>query len=663
VEELKFLDDVMSWMISRHGANITKDIFKVFGIDELSPVKKTDDLLKEDDVSGVSGDPNANIGNDKYLPMFRYIPYKPLSKVVNLKFLYDKFVELYGKEVAQDLILDLIDGTVYIHDLSSSVLIPYCSVLSTKDIYQFGRPWAEPKGFPPKRAQSFINQVIETLLQLSQEQAGALALSDLIPVYCIALVKEKIINFNGDVRRAIKNCFSLPSKLKKTIENDFQSFIHIVHNRYRSGFEAPFTNISIYDTPILERLFDEQGLWIFLEKLGCYMEDEFKVDFINFIKKCQLIFVSFMAKGDPSNKGLPYRFPVCTLNLSVDEDGNFIDEKYANKLLSYNTKGYFNIFNAFNTAKVASCCRLINDYELIRGIDSFGNGGSAFNIGSFRVVSLNLPRWAFELKQKHGFFPDDDKIYDSLKVLLNKARKVLKAQRSIIKPFLKYHLAFKQGWYHEKNFFSTFGFIGMAEAVAQLGWDYSVDPEVFSKVVEKILHMIHEIVNSFIKEDKIPYNIEQVPGESLAETFARLDWVVYGLKFSDDSVDIYSNQFIPLWWDVDFIEKAKIEAKYYSALSGGGITHLNMDCELTQKQVQQFAKFAAKIGLEHYALNPILARCSNGHVVFGRVDKCPICQAKIDDFYTRIVGYFTEVRHWLKSRKDEFWNRKTHIQS
>ncbi len=640
-----------------YGEEKAEKLLNILGVsvNKLSPYKRTQELIETDDFQKVSTDPNSNVGNNVAYPILRYMPFKPLQKMVTLSYLFDGLTDKYGKNEAERIICRLLDGTYYFHDLSC--FGPYCAVFDVKDLFLEGRTYVTPKSRSPKRPQSFINQVIETVMNLCQEFAGAIALNGVFVCYAAAMLKHNINKYDGDISRACYATFRLDKKTKKEIENHFQSMVHVFNNPFRNGYELPFTNISIFTEPILLNLMEEAGYWSIIEQLGVDLDDSFKNDFIDLVKKIQLIFVDFMAKGDPSNDGAPYRFPVTTINIAVDENGEILDTKYAKKLLSYNTKGYFNIFNAFNTVKTASCCRLVNDYELMRGLDSFGNG-AYFTIGSFRVVSINLPRFAYMFRNKY-----DDVNYDIIKKelynYLNDIRKVHIVFRDLLKKYvLPYHLFTKLGWANWDLFFSTFGFIGIAEAAEIIGREFSKDQNYFTEVMRFLLEAINEIVEEFIKEDKIPYNIEQVPGESLAITFAKQDEVIFGKSFADDEIGIYSNQMIPLWWAVDLHTKAKLEANFYQLLTGGGISHLNSQIELTSDQIFKFAKYAAAIGLEHYAINPMLCFCEDNHLNFGVLDKCKKCGKPIEKYLTRVVGYFTPVDYWPVLRRDEFKERK-----
>jgi len=132
---------------------------------------------------------------------------------------------------------------------------------------------------------------------------------------------------------------------------------------------------------------------------------------------------------------------------------------------------------------------------------------------------------------------------------------------------------------------------------------------------------------------------------------------------TSEHIELYSNQFVPLWFDTDIITKAKIDSEALKRLTGGGISHLNMERELTVDQLMAFIKFAAKVGLEHYAFNPFLTYCENGHATLGREKKCKVCGSENVAHQTRVVGYFTSLETWMRERREEFWKRKVVVKN
>jgi ribonucleoside-triphosphate reductase len=180
------------------------------------------------------------------------------------------------------------------------------------------------------------------------------------------------------------------------------------------------------------------------------------------------------------------------------------------------------------------------------------------------------------------------------------------------------------------------------------------DGEAFAK---KVMTYINTRVKSFAKEAKKAFNVEQIPGESVAVKFAQKDAI---LGFNTDW-DCYGNQFVPLTVPLDLYERVRLDGQYSKTLSGGGITHLNVSDPIqTDEQMERLILFAIQCGCEHFAINYGFTSCEKGHIEIGGNSKvCPSCGGEVLDYYTRVIGYFTPVSSWNKVRREiEFPARK-----
>lgn len=121
---------------------------------------------------------------------------------------------------ANQLVRAMWDGDVYFHDSSGpQIQMPYCWAFSTTVLILEGRPYGQLHSVPPKRADSFVAQVIETTMDLSQEFAGAISPADLIVNYSWFAKREKLSD--------------------KVILNDLQKFVHVINNQFRVGAQSP----------------------------------------------------------------------------------------------------------------------------------------------------------------------------------------------------------------------------------------------------------------------------------------------------------------------------------------------------------------------------------------------------------------------------------------
>lgn len=637
---LTFSETFDRWYESYNGYKQGRELLKLEGI---HPSQLDIGMMSHnyftDEACNFTVDNNANTNEEhSYNNYFAEIT-KGLHKLEGYYLLHRYAEKRFDTDHADHLLDNIIMGDVYFHD-PTKIQIPYCYAYSTQFIMLDGRPYGQLKSVPPQRSDSFMAEVIETTMDLSQEFAGAIAMGDLIVNLCYYLKKEMCgVDMNN-------NFVGFIPPEEKYITNQFQKFVHVMNNKFRLAGESPFTNISIFDRGKLHTLFDDY----------CY-PDGSKVDY-DYVLEVQRIFMQFFSKGDPTT-GLPYRFPVVTVNFDKDENNEPVDKEFAMEVAGYNMdKGCFNMYCTDGT-KVASCCRLVNDFERMEAKqDSFGNGG--LNIGSHRVVTINLPRIALQAVIGRDITNVETAFFYILEHKLDVAKDLLLVHREEIlrrrvdRGFLKFFDPNQVGWFDLEGMFSTFGINGVYEMCDILGYDITTD--IGKEFVAKVLRFIEDYSKECFKETGHSFNVEEIPAENTGTKLAAKDRLVYGTNY-----DLYSNQFIPLMADVPIMDRLETEGKYMSILSGGAITHINVLSKIdSPEKMYKLMLMAMSLGVEHFAVNYGFCECTMGHISIGgnQMDICPICGEPITDQYTRVVGFFTRVSKWSPSRKEEFKKRQ-----
>ena len=422
---------------------------EILGLTKLNPFIFEDKYFNKQ-LKDVSIDPNANV--DGISPNNFYMEAtKPFFKLMTFYKIWKKGRELFGSFS----LYRLLSGDVYFHDSTKSY-VPYCVGASCLDIIQNGRPYGEPLSKPPKRSDSYTALCTEFLMDLSQEFAGAVALTDFLIGLAWFTRKEDVTD--------------------KYIENRLQSFVHVANNKFRVGGDSPFSNISVNSERVILEMFEN------------YMFKDMRTvhDFMPEIMRVQRIFLEFMYRGRPEKNGLPYKFPIVTANFKKEslEDNSEVDTEWFEFVAELNHKGCFNINNS---PRFAMCCRL--NIEMFK-FNSFGGGG--IKLGSFRVINLNLPKMAIEAKG------DDVEFLESVIENLTYAHKLLDIERAIIKEkidqgFLKF---FTMKWYDlDRMFFGTLSFHGLADAV-----EYVLDEDVTTEEGQKLMD---EVIDFFLLEAEL----------------------------------------------------------------------------------------------------------------------------------------------------------------
>lgn len=619
---------------------IADSILKIHGLsrDDFSIIKQIEEFMEEK-INHKSADDNSN-KNEKTIKGIVRESMIPIDKMVGYRFLYRKMVELYGKKEAKYLTSLMYDFTLALSD-SGNIMIPYCWAFDASKLVTMGKPFGQLPSKPAKRFESYTSLLNEVVHQQSNHLAGALAVGTFfLDVAHLLLIKEnlKIDNLKEQ-------------KSRKRIENQFQKIIHGFNSLSRNGgVESPFTNISLFDRTKLKKLVGEEFKWYFQDE---YLEFPYSVDYITeYIIELQNIFMEFFDKGDPLNDGMPYRFPVVTLNISrkKNKDGNWvIEDKQFLKSVCKKDIYRYNIFVSEGN-KISSCCRLINNVEMLElaaQANSFGAGGS-ISLGSHRVVCINFARLALIANSKEEY-------HKLIKEHVLNCKKILVAHKKLLTDLKSLQVFLQLGWIQLNRMFSTIGIIGYVEAeeILKNKLVYAKNEDV---IKDSLFILNNEITSGNETFTENIFNCEQIPAESMSHRLPRADKLIFDKQVQ---YDIYANQFVPLW-DIHTTvwEKIKKDGEYISTLTGGGISHINVGEHITSKQAEKLIEFAIESNLEHFAINGTFCKCENGHVIIGNRDKCAKCGASITNKITRVVGFFTPVEDWSSYKQEYDFKRR-----
>jgi len=497
-----------------------------------------------------------------------------------------------------------------------------CFNFSTYDIMTQGLPFVTKiESKPPKHLSSFIGQLIHFTVYASNSTLGAVGLADMLIV--ASYYVNKMFVDNPTVPKAY---------LWSQIKQELQSFIFSCNQPFRGGIQSGFYNISIYDDIFLAKMCEE---YVF--------PDGEKPD-KELIKKLQIMYIDLMNETLSSTS---VTFPITTACFAIDDNKNILDTKFLKLIAEKNQEWGFIYVYAGKTSTLSSCCRLRSDTEN-EYFNQFGAGGT--KIGSLGVVTLNIPRLAIRANGNR------DKFFELLRNRAELAIRINNVKRHILTKRIEDGRAplYDYGFMLINKQYSTTGAIGFNEACKFMGMD--ILEEEGQTFVTDIINQINALNDVASKKYGAPHNCEQVPAENSAIKIAKKD----KLLGYQDSIDLYSNQFIPLTVNADLLDRIKIQGLFDSKMSGGAVVHLNVETRISQpKLIEDLINTAVKCGVVYHAINYNLQRCSNGHMSVGLGEKCSICGADITDNFTRVVGFLTNIKNWHKVRReDDYPNRE-----
>ena len=306
----------------------------------------------------------------------------------------------------------------------------------------------------------------------------------------------------------------------------------------------------------------------------------------------------------------------------------------------------------FILADNISCgnCRLVSDVKQLGYFNSIG--GTALEVGSVKVNTINLARIAYETKSKEEYLKQlSDEVVLCLQ-MLDVVRHII--QRNIEKGLLP---NYSYGLMHMKSQYNTIGIVALYETLQKFGMTYKdklgyahyTDEGV--EFAKEILHVINKVKDEFVADKDYSANIEQIPAERAASILMQKDMVF----FPDEAYDLplYGNQWIPLGVKTTLEEKCRLSAILDKACNGGSIAHINIDAPFTNFDTAwDMLNYVADSGVPYFAFCTRISACEENHGFYG--EKCPICGKPKVTTYQRVVGFLTPEKTYSKERKAEF---------
>lgn len=610
-------DDLMMYLRSKY----PQKLFDLDGIGEQTDMSKfSKKFFASNTTADASVDANANVDDISVIAYSTELP-KPFFRLNSYYILWKELKRLYGHKTANEIVEMQLTGDIYIHDFHGiGAGMPYCFNYSTYDIMTKGLPMVKKiKSSPPKHLYAFKSQLEQFTVLASNSTLGATGLADMLIV--MSYYVKNILNTKSDAHFTFLN----EEDCWKYIRENLISFIYTVNQPMRAN-QSPFTNISIYDNEFLKELVND------------YLFPDLSKPDIKIIKRLQEIYIDIMNK---EQERTPITFPVTTACFSVNDNGDIKDQEFLKFIAEKNKKfGFINIYIG-KSSTLSSCCRLRSD-KTNEYFNSFGSGSS--KIGSLGVVTVNFPRIA--VKSKGDIFT----FMKELERCVDVSTKVNNAKRYIVKKRINNgnHPLYTLGFMSLEKQYSTTGVNGLNEAIEIMG--YNILEFNGQDFALKVINKINEINDKTSKKYGSPHNCEQIPAEGTSIKLADKDKL---LKYQD-KYDIYSNQFIPLITNADLLDRIKLQGLFDSHFSGGAIAHINVDTKINDTiLIENLIKSCAKMGVVYFAINYNLQECENGHMSVGNNKKCSICEGKIINNYTRVVGFLTNVKNWHKTRREQ----------
>lgn len=613
-------------MIEKYG----EDFLKLQGLDDakLTYTDFIDGFANAENVAAQSIDGNSNVGTKDIVTMLSEMS-KPHQKLIAFNKIYYELQKKYGFKFANEAMESLWNYDIYLHDFNTSTFYDYCFAADLKPIVEKGLFFNDGhKANPPKHLDTFVHFVMKWIEYLSRRQSGAVGMPNLIPYM--------FYFWNKDVQNGYYT--KSPEYYR---DQQIQALIYQLNQNWVRGDQAAFTNVTVFDHPYFEAIFGGSE----------FPDGTFMIDYEEEIIEFQKKFIDIFNQTREENV---FTFPVLTASL-LYVDHKFVDEDFARWASEASRK--WNIFNFFTDSTVNSlsnCCRLKSDIT-----DLYFNsiGGTALEVGSVKVSTLNLARLAYK-------YPNETDFLVALRDLTEKDLRILDIVRSIISRNIEKGLlpTYTYGLKSLKSQYNTVGINGIYEVMKTFGYtttDEFGNVKYTEKAYEFGKQIFKTITNTgdmFCLDKDYKWNKEQVPAEQAAAKMQQADVFLYPEQVVTD-LPLYGNQWIPLGINTTLSERAKICAAFDGYCNGGSIMHCNIDAAFdSEEKAWKMLNWMADQGVTYFAFNPVVSQCEEGHNFYG--DVCPKCGKQKTKEFTRTVGFYTCKDNWSPARQKEFPMRK-----
>ncbi len=575
-----------------------------------------------------------------------------------------------------DLLQAHFDGYIYIHKLPHSLYIPYCTGHSVSRMLKKGLRTPTIVSRPARHFDTYVDHIANYLITLQHYFTGAQAFSS-VEWYAGPFIRRENLEY-------------------RTVKQNIQRLIFNLNYPTRVGMQTPFTNFTVtLDAPkkMLEgdyAIYDGKEV----DPLGEYYEEA---------KTFLLALTDILYEGDTFSQ--PFTFPIPTLMATAP----MIWEEPEVYEAIFKTAARRGSFYWLNTrvvdpdASFAMCCRInIDRNELLYAYNGKPKGlGLNFSIkkdleelyeenlkmiekqrfgglwampdvtGSVNVTTINLPRIALESGGNDTTFWE---IYDRVLELVKKSEDWFRKRYvTLMTRYPGMYMMIKEYLTEfPSSHFNTIGILGLPEAAAilmrepRLWWegskkDWLRATELMKKMVEYAVMKARE----WMSESGIPWNVEEVPGESAAAKLAikdaeRFPEVIDYL--SDPENPIYSTSIAPYYGELELADRIEIESMVQKHFTGGVMMHIFLGEEPDPEALAKLTKRLIDTDLIYWSYTPAITHCPRCSKTFtGLYRRCPVCGYEGVEIWSRIIGYYRPLKNWNPYRRREFWTRKHYM--
>ncbi len=316
--------------------------------------------------------------------------------------------------------------------------------------------------------------------------------------------------------------------------------------------------------------------------------------------------------------------------------------------------------------------------------------GAHFSMGSWQVVTINLPRTAYNATPTQCMERIKTLMKDSLQIFKAKAFWMEKMRANNRMPFItqKPHdpncVAIKGPEAADLSRLAyTFGIVGLEECVQALTGEKMEESENAWEMGLTIVSEMETYLKELEEESGFTLALARTPAETVAGRFAVLDLlnedivfqamdvikgdvpgtlakITQGDKSLDQPVYYTNGTHLPVSAKVSIGKKAEMEGAFFPILSGGNIMHIFLGEELPNAEaLMNFAlKLARDTPVGYFCFTRDFTICLEcDRISAGLKERCGLCSSDKVDHISRVTGYAQAVSGWNRAKRQELKDR------
>ncbi|MCE5272332.1 anaerobic ribonucleoside-triphosphate reductase [bacterium] len=372
--------------------------------------------------------------------------------------------------------------------------------------------------------------------------------------------------------------------------------------------------------------------------------------------------------GEGDRHGKVFEFPKCDFHVNEesfnDPEQNAILH-HACELASRNGSTYF-VFDR-DEVTLSACCRLrttINDNYMLLHPESMRFCG-------FQNVTINLPQAAYRAagegrRTVEGLIEEALSTMDlAMEAHVQKRDNIKRMISGRGRPLWQIGKKSMDGCPYVDLDESTYiiGLIGLNDAIKFItGKEFHEDEAAVEQGL-RVTAAMYLKTKKLAEKHRLKVTLEETPAESAARRLAKSDLIYFNrqaaqiVKGSIEQDTVYYTNSVHLAPEapVSLVERIRKQARFHSMIESGAITHAFVGEERPDPQTiyRLVRETFYKTQTAQLTVSPEFTYCTEcNEITRGLHQICPACGSDKTFGETRVVGYFSKIENWNKSKRE-----------